>query len=147
MACHATLALGLSLCQSCILGKTVSLFLAYRMSKSKTRFISFCPLYWKIIVLISVLVEIGVCTAYLLLKSPRVYKNMEGRNVKIILECDEGSIEFLCFIFGIAVFLSLICFLTTMWLAGCLIVTRKENASPLGCWSFSLSVSLLFLLI
>ncbi|KAM5332449.1 LOW QUALITY PROTEIN: vomeronasal type-2 receptor 1-like [Glossophaga mutica] len=113
MARQVTLALGFSLCLYCILGKSVSLFLVYRISKSKTRFISICPLYWKIIVLISVLVEIGVCIAYLLLKSPRLYKNVEGQNVKIILECHEGSIEFLCFIFGIDVFLSLLCFLTT----------------------------------
>lgn len=113
MAHQVTLALGFSLCLSCILGKTTSLFLAYRISKLKTRLTSICPLYWKIIVLISVLVEIGICTAYLLLEPPRMYKNMESQNIKIILECNEGSIEFLCSIFGMYVFLALLCFLTT----------------------------------
>ena len=36
MARQITLALGFSLCLSCILGKTISLFSAYRISKSKT---------------------------------------------------------------------------------------------------------------
>ncbi|KAB0391185.1 hypothetical protein E2I00_012715, partial [Balaenoptera physalus] len=114
MARQVTLALGFSLCLSCILGKTISLFLAYRISKSKTRLISIHPLYWKIIVLISVVVEIGICTAYLVLEPPRVYKNMESQNIKIILECYEGSIEFLCSVFGMDVFLALLCFLTTL---------------------------------
>uniref|UniRef100_A0A8C0CCR0 Parathyroid cell calcium-sensing receptor n=1 Tax=Balaenoptera musculus TaxID=9771 RepID=A0A8C0CCR0_BALMU len=114
MARQVSLALGFSLCLSCILGKTISLFLAYRISKSKTRLISIHPLYWKIILLISVVVEIGICTAYLVLEPPRVYKNMESQNIKIILECYEGSIEFLCSIFGMDVFLALLCFLTTL---------------------------------
>ena len=60
MACQITLVLGFSLCLSCILGKTISVFSAYRISKSKTQLISIHPLYRKIIVLTSVLVEIGV---------------------------------------------------------------------------------------
>ncbi|EGV93557.1 Vomeronasal type-2 receptor 1 [Cricetulus griseus] len=57
--------------------------------------------------------EIGVCSAYLLLDPPRMYKNIEPQNVKIIFECNEGSIEFLCSIFGFDVLLALLCFLTT----------------------------------
>ncbi|XP_069329162.1 vomeronasal type-2 receptor 1-like [Eulemur rufifrons] len=113
MARHVTLALGFSLCLSCILGKTFSLFLAYRISQSKTQLTSMRPLYRKIIVLNSVLVEIGICAAYLVLEPPRVYKNMEYQNTKIILECNEGSIEFLCSVFGIDIFLAFLCFLTT----------------------------------
>ncbi|XP_047420335.1 vomeronasal type-2 receptor 1-like isoform X3 [Sciurus carolinensis] len=113
MARQVTLALGFSLCLSCILGKTVSLFLAYRISKSKTRLISMHPICPKIMVLLSVLVETGVCIAYLVLEPPKVYKNMESQNVKIILECNEGSVEFLCSMFGIDIFLALLCFLTT----------------------------------
>ncbi|KAB0374130.1 hypothetical protein FD755_014386 [Muntiacus reevesi] len=90
MARQITLALGFSLCLSCILGKTISLFSAYRISKSKTRLISICPLYRKNVVLTSVLA----------LNPPRVYKNMESQNIKIILECNEGYVEFLCCIFG-----------------------------------------------
>ncbi|EAW78738.1 hCG27718 [Homo sapiens] len=113
MAGQVTLALGFSLCLSCLLGKTSSLFLAYRISKSKTQLTSMHPLYRKIIVLISVLAEIGICTAYLILEPPMVYKNMESQNTKIILGCNEISIEFLYSMFGIDAFLALLCFLTT----------------------------------
>ncbi|XP_058290724.1 LOW QUALITY PROTEIN: vomeronasal type-2 receptor 1-like [Hylobates moloch] len=113
MAGQVTLALGFSLCLSCLLGKTSSLFLAYRISKSRTQLTSMRPLYRKIIVLISVLVEIGICTAYSVLEPPMVYKNMEPQNTKIILGCNEVSIEFLYSMFGIDAFLALLCFLTT----------------------------------
>ncbi|XP_007521142.2 vomeronasal type-2 receptor 1-like [Erinaceus europaeus] len=113
MARQMALALGFALCLSCILGKTTTLFLAYRISKSKTRLLSMRPLYRKTMVLTSVLVEIGICTAYLVWEPPRVYKNMDNQNVRIFLECDEGSVEFLCTMFGLDVFLALLCFLTS----------------------------------
>ncbi|XP_028619400.1 vomeronasal type-2 receptor 1-like [Grammomys surdaster] len=113
MARQVTLALGFCLCLSSILGKTISLFFAYRISVSKTRLISMHPIYRKLIVLFCALGEIGVCAAYLVLDPPRMFKNIEIQNVKIIFECNEGSIEFLCSIFGFDVLLALLCFLTT----------------------------------
>eukprot|EP00072_Mus_musculus_P003310 NP_001098085.1 vomeronasal receptor Vmn2r4 [Mus musculus] len=110
---QVTLALGFCLCLSSILGKTVSLFFAYRISISKTRLISMHPIFRKLIVLICVVGEIGVCTAYLVLEPPSLFKNIEPQNVKIIFECNEGSIEFLCSIFGFDVLLALLCFATT----------------------------------
>ncbi|XP_006501821.1 vomeronasal type-2 receptor 1 isoform X2 [Mus musculus] len=113
MARQITLALGFCLCLSSILGKTISLFFAYRISVSKTRLISMHPIFRKLIVLICVVGEIGICAAYLVLEPPRMFKNIEIQNVKIIFECNEGSIEFLCSIFGFDVLLALLCFLTT----------------------------------
>ncbi|XP_005344118.1 vomeronasal type-2 receptor 1 [Microtus ochrogaster] len=113
MARQVTLALGFCLCLSSILGKTISLFFAYRISISKTRLISMHPVIRKLIVLVCVLGEIGACSAYLVLEPPRMFKNIEPQNVKIIFECNEGSIEFLCSIFGFDVLLALLCFLTT----------------------------------
>ncbi|XP_069856125.1 vomeronasal type-2 receptor 1-like isoform X1 [Dipodomys merriami] len=110
---QVTLALGFALCLSSILGKTISLFLAYRISASKTRFLSMRPVFRKLIVLLSVLVETGICIAYLLMRPPRVYKNMESQVIKIILECNEGSIEFLCVVFGVDVLLAFLCFLSS----------------------------------
>ncbi|XP_042541669.1 vomeronasal type-2 receptor 1-like isoform X2 [Dipodomys spectabilis] len=110
---QVTLALGFALCLSSILGKTISLFLAYRISASKTRFLSMRPVFRKLIVLLSVLVETGICIAYLLMHPPRVYKIMESQMIKIILECNEGSIEFLCVVFGVDVLLAFLCFLSS----------------------------------
>ncbi|XP_027731591.1 vomeronasal type-2 receptor 1-like [Vombatus ursinus] len=135
MARQVTLAMGFSLCLSCTLGKTITLFLSYRVSKSKVRFISIRPLYQKLIVLISVLIETSICTAYLVMMPPKVYKNMESQNIKIILECNEGSIEFLCSVFGFDVFLALLSFLTTF-------VARKlpDNYNEAKCITFGMLV-------
>ncbi|XP_031217003.1 vomeronasal type-2 receptor 1-like [Mastomys coucha] len=113
MARQVTLALGFCLCLSSILGKTISLFFAYRISISKTHLISMNPFFRKLIVLTCVVGQIGVCATYLILEPPSMLKNMEIQNVKIIFECNEGSIEFLCSIFGYDVLLALLCFLTT----------------------------------
>ncbi|KAM9316515.1 vomeronasal type-2 receptor 1-like [Gastrophryne carolinensis] len=115
MARQTTLALGFSLCLSAILGKTIVLMLAKRAAKSKDaekrKQIIMKPLYQKITAAIGLIIQIGICTAYLILKPPWVYKNMESQNIKIILECNEGSIEFLCSMFGFDVFLAILCFL------------------------------------
>ncbi|XP_069829959.1 vomeronasal type-2 receptor 1-like [Dendropsophus ebraccatus] len=116
MARQTTLALGFSLCLSCILGKTIVLMLRKRAAKSKgtekTSPIDFKPLYQKIVAVTGLTIEVGICTAYLILTPPWVYKNMESQNIKIILECNEGSIEFLCSMFGFDVFLAILCFIT-----------------------------------
>ncbi|KAM4889326.1 vomeronasal type-2 receptor 1-like [Thomomys bottae] len=110
---QVTLALGFALGLSSILGKTISLFLAYRISVSKTRFLSMRPVFRKLLVLLSVLVEAAICSAYLLGQPPRVYKNMESQVIRIILECSEGSVELLCVVFGMDVLLAFLCFLTS----------------------------------
>ncbi|XP_054839858.1 vomeronasal type-2 receptor 1-like [Eublepharis macularius] len=112
---QVSLALGFSLCLSCVLGKTVMLLLTHLAKNSKVaekaRMV-FLPIFQKIIVLLSVLTEVGICTAYLILRPPRMNKNTQFLNVKIIFECDEGSIIFLCVMFGFDVFLAIQCFLT-----------------------------------
>ncbi|XP_042314466.1 vomeronasal type-2 receptor 1-like [Sceloporus undulatus] len=118
---QVTLALGFSLCLSCVLGKTVMLFLTHLAKNSKVAEkarMSFKPIFQKIIVLLSVLTEVGICTAYLILEPPRMYKNTQFTTLKIIFECDEGSILYLCVMFGFDVFLAILCFLTA-------IVSRK----------------------
>uniref|UniRef100_A0A803SN27 G-protein coupled receptors family 3 profile domain-containing protein n=1 Tax=Anolis carolinensis TaxID=28377 RepID=A0A803SN27_ANOCA len=118
---QVTLALGFSLCLSCVLGKTVMLFLTHLAKNSKVAEkarMSFKPIFQKIIVLLSVLTEVGICTAYLILEPPRMYKNTQFTTLKIIFECDEGSIVYLCVMFGFDVFLAILCFLTA-------IVSRK----------------------
>ncbi|XP_053314632.1 vomeronasal type-2 receptor 1-like [Spea bombifrons] len=116
MARQTTLALGFSLCLSCILGKTIVLMLSKRAAKSKvadkSKLIVVKPVHQKIVAVIGLTIQVGICTAYLIMKPPWVYKNMESQNIKIILECNEGSIEFLCSMFGFDVFLAILCFLT-----------------------------------
>ncbi|KAJ7324677.1 hypothetical protein JRQ81_017697 [Phrynocephalus forsythii] len=112
---QVTLALGFSLCLSCVLGKTVMLFLTHLAKNSKVAEkvrMCFKPIFQKIIVLLSVLTEVGICTAYLIRNPPRMHKNTQFTTLKIIFECDEGSILYLCVMFGFDVFLAILCFLT-----------------------------------
>ncbi|CAM5138326.1 unnamed protein product [Eretmochelys imbricata] len=113
---QVTIALGFSLFLSCILGKTVALLLMYRRSKLKAAekpdHLSMQSLHQKLLVLISVVIEVCVCTAYLTCIPPYVCKNMEFQNVTIILECNQGYIEFLCTLFGFDVFFTVLCFIT-----------------------------------
>ncbi|XP_018120288.1 vomeronasal type-2 receptor 1 [Xenopus laevis] len=115
MARQITLALGFSLCLSCILGKTIVLMLRKKSAKSKLAergHEAMKPVYQIIVAVIGLTIQAGICTAYLILFPPWVYKNMESQNVKIILECNEGSIEFLCAMFGFDVFLAILSFIT-----------------------------------
>ncbi|XP_020637503.3 vomeronasal type-2 receptor 1 [Pogona vitticeps] len=112
---QVTLALGFSLCLSCVLGKTVMLFLTHLAKNSKVAEkvrMWFKPVFQKIIVLLSVLTEVGICTAYLIRNPPRMNKNTQFTTLKIIFECDEGSILYLCVMFGFDVFLAILSFLT-----------------------------------
>lgn len=112
---QVTLALGFSVCLGCVLGKTVTLFLTHLARNSKVAEkvrMSMRPIFQKIIVLNSILTEVGICCAYLILNPPRMNKNTQFLNVKIIFECDEGSILFLCVMFGFDAFLAILCFLT-----------------------------------
>ncbi|KAJ6669372.1 hypothetical protein lerEdw1_008181 [Lerista edwardsae] len=95
---QVTLALGFSVCLGCVLGKTVTLFLTHLARNSKVAEkvrMSMKPIFQKIIVLNSILTEVGIVCAYLILQPPRMNKNTQFLNVKIIFECDEGSILFL----------------------------------------------------
>ncbi|XP_032752852.1 vomeronasal type-2 receptor 1-like [Rattus rattus] len=135
MALRVTLAVEFCLCLSSILGKTISLYFACRVYKSKTWLISVHPIFHKLIVLISVVGEIGVYTAYLMLKPLRMFKDIEPQKVKSIIECNEGSVEFLCSIFGFDVLLALLCFLAAF-------VARKlpDNYYEGKCITFGMLV-------
>uniref|UniRef100_A0A8D0B4U9 G-protein coupled receptors family 3 profile domain-containing protein n=1 Tax=Salvator merianae TaxID=96440 RepID=A0A8D0B4U9_SALMN len=112
---QTTLALGFSLCLSCVLGKTVMLFLTHLAKNSKVAEkarMSMKPIFQKIIVFNAVMAEVGICTAYLILNPPRMFKNTQFSIIRIIFECDEGSILYLCIMFGFDVFLAILCFLT-----------------------------------
>lgn len=51
------------------------------------------------------------CTVWLLLLPPHAIKNRSAQNIKIILECDIGSIVFICCIFAYDILLALIAFI------------------------------------
>ncbi|KAF3848000.1 hypothetical protein F7725_021028, partial [Dissostichus mawsoni] len=48
------------------------------------------------------------CTVWLLILPPHPVENTSAQNIKIILECDEGSVIFICCIFGYDMLLALL---------------------------------------
>ncbi|XP_061775303.1 vomeronasal type-2 receptor 1 [Nerophis ophidion] len=62
------------------------------------------------VVVMATLIQGVACTAWLLLLPPHPVKNTSVQNIKIILECQEGSVVFICCIFAYDIVLALLAF-------------------------------------
>ena len=51
------------------------------------------------------------CGVWLIMLPPHSVKNTSAKNIKIILECDEGSVVFICCIFSYDILLALLAFI------------------------------------
>ncbi|MGH0140289.1 UNVERIFIED_CONTAM: hypothetical protein FKN15_046070 [Acipenser sinensis] len=114
MTRQVSLALGFCVCLSCIMGKTIVLMFTARAAKSKnpekTNSELIRPIHQRIIALTCILIHACACAVWLVLYPPYPVKNTASQNIKILLECDEGSIIFICCIFGYDVLLALLGF-------------------------------------
>ncbi|KAL4646999.1 vomeronasal type-2 receptor 1-like [Arapaima gigas] len=132
MASQVALALGFALCLSCTMAKAALLMLRARALKSSkpaksaksevsdkaaepsaTADVdtdSLQPSHQRAMVLFFTLVQAVACTVWLVLMPPLPVKNTAAQNVKIILECDVGSIVFICAVFGYDLALALVAF-------------------------------------
>ncbi|XP_073347064.1 vomeronasal type-2 receptor 1 [Pagrus major] len=59
---------------------------------------------------VTTLIQAIACTVWLIILPPHAIKNTSAQNIKIILECDEGSVVFICCIFGYDILLALVAF-------------------------------------
>uniref|UniRef100_M4ARP3 Vomeronasal 2, receptor 1 n=1 Tax=Xiphophorus maculatus TaxID=8083 RepID=M4ARP3_XIPMA len=91
MTSQVALALGFALCLSCIMAQTSMILLLWISLK-----LTFLP---------------SACTVWLIILPPHPVKNTSAQNVKIILECDEGSVVFICCIFAYDILLALLAFI------------------------------------
>uniref|UniRef100_A0A8C8GQY0 G-protein coupled receptors family 3 profile domain-containing protein n=1 Tax=Oncorhynchus tshawytscha TaxID=74940 RepID=A0A8C8GQY0_ONCTS len=94
MTSQVGLALGFSLCLSSIMGGSKSLSLSLSLSPSLS--LSLSPAV--------------ACTVWLVILPPHPVKNTAAQNIKIILECDQGSVVFICCVFGYDILLALLAF-------------------------------------
>ncbi|XP_069003385.1 LOW QUALITY PROTEIN: vomeronasal type-2 receptor 1 [Embiotoca jacksoni] len=60
---------------------------------------------------VATLIQVIACTVWLIILPPHPVKNTSAQNIKIILECDEGSVVFICCIFGYDILLALMAFI------------------------------------
>ncbi|XP_028275815.1 vomeronasal type-2 receptor 1 [Parambassis ranga] len=59
---------------------------------------------------VATLIQAIACTVWLIILPPHPVKNTSAQNIKIILECDEGSVVFICCIFAYDILLALLAF-------------------------------------
>ncbi|CAF90659.1 unnamed protein product, partial [Tetraodon nigroviridis] len=103
MTSQVALALGFALCLSCIMSESwhPCVCVCCSLARSCRREIWRCFL----------IPQAVACTVWLVLFPPHAVKNTSAQNIKIILECDEGSIVFICCIFAYDILLALIAFI------------------------------------
>uniref|UniRef100_A0A8C5HYJ5 Vomeronasal type-2 receptor 1-like n=1 Tax=Gouania willdenowi TaxID=441366 RepID=A0A8C5HYJ5_GOUWI len=75
------------------------------------------------------------CTVWLIILPPHPVKNTSSQNIKIILECDEGSVVFICCIFAYDILLALLAFVFAF-------IARKleDHFSEAKCVTFGMLV-------
>uniref|UniRef100_A0A3B5ARB1 Vomeronasal type-2 receptor 1-like n=1 Tax=Stegastes partitus TaxID=144197 RepID=A0A3B5ARB1_9TELE len=75
------------------------------------------------------------CTVWLIILPPHPIKNTSAQNIKIILECDEGSVVFICCIFAYDILLALLAFIFAF-------IARKleDHFSEAKCMTFGMLV-------
>ncbi|XP_023261381.1 vomeronasal type-2 receptor 1-like [Seriola lalandi dorsalis] len=84
---------------------------------------------------VATLIQAIACTVWLIVLPPHPVKNTSAQNIKIILECDEGSVVFICCIFGYDILLALLAFIFAF-------IARKleDHFSEAKCVTFGMLV-------
>nr|XP_043888144.1 vomeronasal type-2 receptor 1 [Solea senegalensis] len=84
---------------------------------------------------VATLIQAIACTVWLIVIPPHPIKNTSAQNIKIILECDEGSVIFICCIFAYDILLALVAFIFAF-------IARKleDNISEGKCVTFGMLV-------
>ena len=68
------------------------------------------PAHQRVLAAIATLIQAVACTVWLVILPPHPVKNTAAQNIKIILECDQGSVVFICCVFGYDILLALLAF-------------------------------------
>uniref|UniRef100_A0A4W6CPA5 Vomeronasal 2, receptor 1 n=1 Tax=Lates calcarifer TaxID=8187 RepID=A0A4W6CPA5_LATCA len=131
MTSQVALALGFALCLSSIMG-------------GYNKFDTLTCAHQRAMVGVATLIQVHTetcislaiaCTVWLIVLPPYAVKNTSAQNIKIILECDEGSVVFICCIFAYDILLALLAFVFAF-------IARKleDYFSEAKCMTFSMLV-------
>ncbi|XP_064856627.1 vomeronasal type-2 receptor 1 isoform X2 [Oncorhynchus nerka] len=93
------------------------------------------PAHQRVLAAIATLIQAVACTVWLVILPPHPVKNTAAQNIKIILECDQGSVVFICCVFGYDILLALLAFVFSF-------IARKleDNFSEAKCLTFGMLV-------
>ncbi|XP_072551961.1 extracellular calcium-sensing receptor-like [Salminus brasiliensis] len=85
---HTAFSITFSLCISCILGKTLVVLAAFTATRPGNNVMKwFGPVQQRIIIFSCTLVQMVICTAWLIASPPFPYRNTQYQRSKIILDC------------------------------------------------------------
>ncbi|KAF4071900.1 hypothetical protein AMELA_G00268160 [Ameiurus melas] len=109
---HTAFSITFSLCISCILGKTLVVLAAFTATEPGNNVMKWLgPTQQRIIIFSCTLVQMIICTAWLISSPPFPYRNTQLQRSKIILDCSVGSeLAFWC-VLGYIGILACLCFI------------------------------------
>jgi len=98
-------------CISCILGKTLVVLAAFTATRPGNNIMKWLgPIQQRIIIFCCTLVQVVICTVWLVASPPFPYRNTKYQQSKIILDCSVGSdLAFWC-VLGYIGLLACVCF-------------------------------------
>ncbi|XP_034557260.1 extracellular calcium-sensing receptor-like [Notolabrus celidotus] len=109
---HTAFGIIFVLCISCILGKTIVVLMAFRATLPGSNVMKwFGPAQQKAIITFCTLVQVIICTVWLVVAPPKPQKLMPRESAIVILMCDEGSPVAFALVLGYIGLLACLCLL------------------------------------